>query len=171
MLTEEQRKTVEKNHNLIYQFIYDHQLSIDEYYDILAISLCKSVEKYDESRNASFTTFTYTVMINDVRMHIRRSKNATRIPKELLLYYQDKINDDNDEEFLDIMPDDINIEEEVIFKILYESIRLNDKEKQIINLLINGYTQVEISKIIGVGQPRISKLRKKISEQFKTLKD
>lgn len=34
-LTEEQRRFAEQNHNLVYKFLHQHGLSIDEYYDIV----------------------------------------------------------------------------------------------------------------------------------------
>ena len=42
MLTKEQKELVENNHKLIYYYIHKNGLSVDEYYDILAIGLCKA---------------------------------------------------------------------------------------------------------------------------------
>ena len=41
-LTNDQRKLVEQNHNLIYAFLHTKNLNIEEWYDICAISLCKA---------------------------------------------------------------------------------------------------------------------------------
>ena len=44
MLNEYQQKYAEQNHNLIYGILNDKNLSIDEYYDVAAIGLCKAAE-------------------------------------------------------------------------------------------------------------------------------
>ena len=46
-MTEEQRKLVEDNHNLIYSFLQKYHLTIDEYYGLAAIGLCKAGKTYN----------------------------------------------------------------------------------------------------------------------------
>ena len=54
MLTKEQKELVENNHKLIYYYIHKNGLSLDEYYDILAIGLCKAALNFDESKGIKF---------------------------------------------------------------------------------------------------------------------
>ena len=61
-LNDEQRKLVEDNHNLIYQYLIDNKLPQDEYYDIAAIGLCKAALKYDTSKGA-FSTYVYRAIL------------------------------------------------------------------------------------------------------------
>lgn len=62
-LNDEQRKLVADNHNLIYQYLIDNNLPQDEYYDIVAIGLCKAALKYDTSKGA-FSTYVYKTVRN-----------------------------------------------------------------------------------------------------------
>ena len=39
-LTEEQRRFAEQNHALVYKFLHQHGLSVDEYYDIVVFGFC-----------------------------------------------------------------------------------------------------------------------------------
>ena len=84
-MTEEQKKLVEDNHNLIYFVLHKHNLPIDEYYDILAISLCKSGIHYDENKS-KFSTFAVYNMEQDLKMEFRRNEALKRSKYEKISY-------------------------------------------------------------------------------------
>ena len=42
ILTQQQQQLVEDNHKLIYFYLYRNSLSVDEFYDVAAIGLCKA---------------------------------------------------------------------------------------------------------------------------------
>lgn len=66
-LNNEQRKLVEDNHNLIYQYLIDNNLPQDEYYDIAAIGLCKAAIGYDSSKGVTFGTYVYQSIRNNIK--------------------------------------------------------------------------------------------------------
>ena len=74
-LNDEQRKLVEDNHNLIYTFMRSHGLEIEEWYDVLAIALCKAAIGFNGT--SAFSTYAYKVMLNSVRQAMRDA-NAQR---------------------------------------------------------------------------------------------
>ena len=76
MLSSEQCQLVEDNYYLIYWFLKKHQLSIDEYYDVAAIGLCKVAKLYDPQRGFKFATFAYAVMLNEFRMAKRKTEKS-----------------------------------------------------------------------------------------------
>lgn len=41
-ITEAEKKLVEQNHNLIYAFLQKYHLTIEDYYGLAAIGLCKA---------------------------------------------------------------------------------------------------------------------------------
>ena len=86
-MTDEQRKLIEDNHNLIYSFLYKYHLEVNEYYDLAAIGLCKAAMTYD-SEKASFYTYAYKCMFTSVFSEIRCKYSGNRIPEEQILYYQ-----------------------------------------------------------------------------------
>lgn len=67
MLTEEERKLVENNHDLIYMLADCLELDIDEYYGLLAISLCHAAQKY-KTRNYAygFAEFAKIIMVREL---------------------------------------------------------------------------------------------------------
>ena len=70
MLNEQQKKLVEQNHKLIYYTLKKYKLNQEEYYDILAIGLCKAAIKFDPERS-KFSTFAMKVMYNEFLQHDR----------------------------------------------------------------------------------------------------
>jgi DNA-directed RNA polymerase specialized sigma subunit len=77
-LTDEQQKFVEANHNLIYFLLKTYKWTIDKYYDVAAIGLCKAAQRYDASRNYAFSTYALRVMYNEVVREIRKEKAKKR---------------------------------------------------------------------------------------------
>ena len=63
-LTDDQRKLVEKNHNLIYTFARKYKINLDEYYGLLAIGLCIAARIYDPNKGLAFSTLAYQCMRN-----------------------------------------------------------------------------------------------------------
>ena len=45
-LTEEQRQFAAENHNLIYKYLWDRRLEIDDYYDIAVFGYLRAVKRY-----------------------------------------------------------------------------------------------------------------------------
>lgn len=68
-LNNEQRKLVEENHNLIYSFLNNQALSINEWYDVCAIGLCNAALTFNGT--TKFSTLAYKCMLNSVRSVMR----------------------------------------------------------------------------------------------------
>ena len=171
-LTEEQKEKVEKNHNLIYSFAIKYKLDIEDYYDVLSISLCKAALYFDETRKNSFSTFAYKIMLNDIRTVARNDRKKQKIGK--LIYYQDDTNENHKSDFLDIIPDDrVNIEDDIIFKFHINEImnKLSDRDLKILYLLMDGYTQREIGKMINTSQVLVSRTKKKITNLIRRIRN
>ncbi len=64
-LSKDQQDLVSDNHNLIYSYANKMNLDINEYYDLLAIGLCKAAKMYDPNRGYAFSTYAYFVMRNE----------------------------------------------------------------------------------------------------------
>lgn len=166
-LNKEQQELVEKNHNLIYEFAKNKGLAIDEYYGILAIGLCKAALAYDESKG-KFSTIAYCCMSNILKQHYRYINRQRVIPEDKILSYNAQLNDDIDGSYIDTITDDCCVHDMIIDGITTESIMntLNDREKNIVKLLIDGMKQHEIASILGCSRQNISycvqQMRKKI---------
>lgn len=55
-ITDEARKLVEENHNLVYSFLYKYHLDVEEWYDLAAIGLCKAANTYNNDKSG-FSTY------------------------------------------------------------------------------------------------------------------
>ena len=102
-------------------------------------------------------------------------ENAIRIiPQNQIVYYENQVNDSSKENdtstFLNYIPSKQDIENETISTLSLENIEneLVGNKRKVFVLLKGGYTQSEISKIIGISKQRISKIKQEIAEKYYT---
>ena len=165
-LTEEQKKLVEENHNLIYWFANKYHINLEDYYDILAQGLCMAAYYYDPSK-CSFSAYAYLVMNTEMHKEHRKTLRKSEIPRGNIFHYE------NTWELSELMPEYEKTENKVIDKISYENLTsllndiLNDKDKEVIGYILNGLTMREIAKIEGTSHQAIHNRMKKIREKVK----
>jgi len=146
----EQSKMVEDNHDLIYWFCHKRNLIVDDWYDILAITLCEVVQKFDPERGA-LSTLVYKSFNNEVGQTRIKASRQKRINLNKLVEL-----------------DDSNLADEVNF---VELICNNDflsryKDNEILILKAKGYTQCEISEKLGVSQSYVSRSLAEIKKEY-----
>ena len=165
-LTEEQKKLVEENHSLIYWFAKKYHISIEEYYDVLAQGLCMAAYHYDPSK-CSFSTYAYLCMNTEMHVEYRKTLRKSEIPQGNIFHYE------NAWQLSDLIPTNEKTENKVIDRISYENLIsllndiLNDKDKEVLNYILNGLTMREIAKIEGTSHQAIHNRMKKIREKVK----
>lgn len=168
-MTEDQTNLVSENHNLIYSFLWKYRLKIDDYYDLAAIGLCKAAITFDPKRGL-FSTYAYQCMFNEIKIELRKAKSVKRIPDERLVYFQQKLENNNGDtmEIENLFPSIENTEEQVISEMtLGECTKnLKEKDKKIILLLADGYKQHEVGQIIGCSQAQVSRVRKNLKKKM-----
>lgn len=166
-ITEEQKELVEKNHNLIYSFLQKQHLSVEDWYGLAAIGLCKAAITFNKEIS-SFSTYAFKCMFTHVYSEKRKELQARTIPSNQIVYYQTQINDDNGNEtnFMNYIPSKENVEDTVLSSVIFDEYNklLTDRDKKIFTLFRDGYTQKEISKIVGCSQPQVSRVKKKLVE-------
>lgn len=160
MMTEEQRKLVEENHNLIYFYLHKRGLSIDEYYGLAAIGLCKAAMTYKDGVS-EFSTYALKCISNEVGNYFRNYFRTRTIPDDLIVSLQDIVLQDDDEPltYERYIPDNINVEDEVIARISVNKVlsNLTDQERQILLLHMDGMRQIDIANHIGISQAQVSR--------------
>lgn len=153
---------------MIYSFLYKYHLDVEEWYDITAIGLCKAANTYNNDKSG-FSTYAYKCMYTTIIME-KRKENAVRIiPQNQIVYYENQVNNDTST-FLNYIPSKQDIENETISTLSLENIEneLVGNKRKVFVLLKGGYTQSEISKIIGISKQRISKIKQEIAEKYYT---
>lgn len=151
---------------MIYTFLQKYHLSVEDYYGLAAIGLCKAGSKFDGSKS-KFSTYAYRCMFTTVFTEIRDKKAEKRIPEHQIVYYQAELDDNNCGDtsiFMNYIPSKENVEENVLSDIIFEEYmsKLKDRDKKIFILFSEGYKQKEIGKIVGCSQAQVSRVRKKL---------
>ncbi len=148
-LTKEQADKVAENEKLIYWYIALAGLELTEWYDLLAIELCYTIQKYDDSRG-SLSNY-YKMRCDGLVSREQRKQNTQKrfhIEVPLLENVHDHETIYDDDSFI---PD-----------------ILNDSEYgHIIKMRYDGYTQEEIAKTLGVSQSYVSNLFKRIRRKYR----
>ena len=88
ILTQQQQQLVEDNHKLIYFYLYRNSLSVDEFYDVAAIGLCKAAITYNGQ--TKFSTYAYSCIKCEIFNELHRQKSARKIPMDKQLSYDIK---------------------------------------------------------------------------------
>lgn len=150
VLTIEQRKIIEENHDLIHKFAKIKRLPIDEYYDVLAFGLCRAAKYYDEKKG-QFISIAYCCMKSEVCNYQKKLNNKIIFIKKDI----EKISSNADKNAIDNM-------------LNYDILKsfLNKKELQILKYVISGFSQQEISNILNCKQQNIAYHIKKIKDKL-----
>lgn len=169
-MTDEQRKLCEDNHNLIYHFLHKYNLPIDEWYDMAAIGLCKAATSYNDELS-KFSTYAMNGMYMTVFCEKRKEKSLKAIPYYMMMYHQEKTTTKEGEdvgELIDCLASNENIEENVTFQVVYNNAceKLCERDKTILKMMIDGYSQEKIANGFALSQPQISRIMKKIKNHL-----
>ncbi len=177
MCIEEKENLILNNQNLIY-FILKKYNSIhnEDLFQIGMIGLIKATEKYDESRNCSFSSFAYQCISNEILVHFRRQNRKSFNDFANTISYNAMINEENGngtlEEYLGYTPD---FDKNIMVKELYNNIDtvLTPIEKSaIVNYYGLGNTipikQIELSKTFNMSQANISRIIRRAKRKLKT---
>ena len=152
----------------------------DDLLQIGMIGLMKAVDSYSLDKKIAWSTYVYSCVDNEIKMHFR-TQNCTKRSKFAECSIYAEVNTKKDESFtiLDMLHDkNINIFEEVALNMEMERINkimkrvLKEKEYRAMELRygLNGnseHTQQETADIIGVTRAQISKYEKKAIQKIK----
>ena len=159
-LTDEQRKLATENHNLIYWFASKKNVPIDDYYGVLAVGLCKAAMSFDSNRG-EFATIAYRCMSNELNTYWRSVNSKSTIPQNIMFYYESPAGE-KENYFEKIVDNDAY--ESMIYDIMSKEFAnsLTDKEKKIVDMLIEGLTRNEIADNFHCKSQNVSYYIKKI---------
>ena len=142
----------------------EHQEYIDSGYD----GLITGIRRYDETKGFQPSTFIYKCIETEIKKRIYLNTMKKRTMRVVSLNTLLK-----DEELLDLIPDETNIEDEVLNKIRDKEIvdlvnsLPKEKDKKVIKMLygIDGEKQLnlgETAKVMGVNRNAITSRRNKV---------
>ncbi len=145
-LTNEQKQFAEEHHTLVYKYLSNHELSIEEFYDVAIFGYLLAVQEYLENPDLSrfsFTTVAWLRMRNCIAKEFiyrnRPKRKATLVPYE---EYRESASLEK------LLPNRMQTiaesldNQELALKLLSE---MTPKEKEVVFLKANGYTYREIA--------------------------
>ena len=167
---EDADKTIKNNKRVIYYIIEKYFSSFKYDEDAIQcarIGMYKAWKSYDPDKGCSFATYATRVMMNEVRMYIRKQK---RIVKYEVHHLDDIIGEDkngNTLTLLDVLyaptdESDHMVKQEV--EKLIDS--LSRREKMILYYLDAGYNQRDIAAVFNISQSYVSRIISKIKKKF-----
>ena len=168
-LTDEQRSIVENNHNLIYKFARIYGISIDEFYDLLAIGLCNAARIYNPSRGVKFSVLAFQCMRSEYLGYLKNQMYRKRSPSGKLISYDEPITDSSEPlTILDTIADEsASIDTtEVVVKEFIETVP--ERYRNILLGLISGKTQTEVAEEAGCTKQNITRVRNLLREYWKS---
>lgn len=135
-------------------------------------ALVKAADKYDAGRGAGFLTFAYRCITNEFLMECRKRKEEKAFALASMdgpAYESDKGGDVlRLSDMLPCVEDGYRLVEERDWRMhLMEGTSLTGKERRVVLLLIDGYTQREAGRAAGVSQSYVSRLAKRASQKMR----
>jgi RNA polymerase sigma factor (sigma-70 family) len=158
---DKQAEFVAKNHKLIFEFLKIHNLSVDEWYDVCAIGLCKSARSFDPSRGSAFSTYAFRVIDNEVKMELRKVNRRVNT-----ISLETPIDNNRGETFElheligaeDERLDEVMAFHDIVKKLEKYKTRHRERDMRVFRLLCSGYSQARVSEITGLSRSYICKI-------------
>lgn len=164
-MTKEQEQLVTDNHNLIYHCIHKYKgTTIEDYYDVCAIGLCKAAISYDTSKGIKFATYACVIIENEIRQLLRNSKKYSVPVYSLDRTFNNTSDGTGEIAFGENITTGLSAYDEIVPYQLDEV--LNAQEYKVVVLTLQGYTQLEIGNIIGKSQAQISRYFHSIKQKL-----
>lgn len=174
-LNAEQQQLIAQNHNLIYGYVHKKKLDLDEYYDILALAMCRAALGYDSYRSR-FQTYAYMVMDSEVNAYqnflTRQKRKPSRSIKEIHL--DESINDSNKSMYESSTIGEFTISPSIPLCELCEGkimaknmlLILTDKERQIAIFKLEGLSNSEVGEQMNCSAQNINYFVQKIKGKW-----
>lgn len=168
VLTPEESRLIEKNHNLIFSFLSKYQLSVDDYYGSAALGLIDAIKAFDTNKGTSLSSFAFTCMRNRAFQQVR--KEVQKMPGKdgrtiVLVSLDESINtnfEKNKEDGIHLMdalvdPRSSNFAEDIgsCMTVSSNLCYCYPNELEVLVLIMLGYNRIEIGKRYGVTRSAI----------------
>ena len=172
MLTNTQKKLVEDNLMLAYHCAHKFMnipIPLDERIELTFLGLVKAAHEYNPKRGNKFATFAMIVMQNEILYELRQSKKC-----QPTISLDCRFGEDDNMEIHDIISDKKSliddIETIIDFKTFIEKSNkiFTGTHKQLFQYMLAepGMPQRYYAIKLGISQPRVSRMMKKMREEF-----
>lgn len=159
------------NVNIAYKianrYLTNYYEEIDDIRQIALMELWRCVENWDHVH--SLTTYAYICIPNKINYYLRSNKKHEKNISINTVIYDDGV-ETTIEDFLDTGYDQIeHLIDDINAEGVLEKIDTTNKEKEVLKLRMVGLTQKQISKIMHISQPQISRYQKQIKRKISNI--
>ena len=142
-LTEIEKQFATDNHNLIYQYLHDKGLSIEDYYEAAATGLILATMAYmrkpDLHDNYAFSTVAYKYMKREVGRQLESESAAKRRAAEAPLSFEELHEEAKVIHVSDLL--DTLLQADLLKE-------MDSRQQNIVNLKLGGYDNAEIRELL-----------------------
>lgn len=172
----------DKYHNLPYWYLYNllpTKANDEDYQQVAFIGLWRACLGYDDTRDASFTTYSIRCIRNELcRYHhyLHRDKREGDLYSlSLDMRYSDNSNLGDDEGSGSLMesledPDSLRdidrIFDRDFLEYLRGKVRITDTQRRMIDLIVEGKSPGEVVKELGITRQRVHQIKRDLKEKF-----
>lgn len=151
-LTEEQRQFAAENHNLIYTYLWNRRLEVDDYYDIAVFGYLRAVKRYLTEpwlRRYQFSTVAWHAMRQSIASFHRAEERRRETERKYLKTLQAR------------PPDPF---EELEAKLLLHDLAAVSSQEQydLASMRLQGYSVAETARIQGMSEKRVRGLLREL---------
>lgn len=158
------------NVNIAYKianrYMTNYYEEIEDIRQIALMELWRCIKNWDHVH--ALTTYAYLCIPRKINIYLRHVRKHEKNISINTIIHSD--GDGNDQTILDLMEDS----DDCIFRLLddinaegvLDNIYLTEKEKQVINLRMEGFSQVQVGEIMNLSQPQISRIQIKIKKKI-----
>lgn len=147
---------------------------LEDCIQILWVCFLNSIDKFDETKEKSFVSFLVVCFNSKIKNHIRDLKRKNG--KLYSVSIDTKLKENENFSYIDILEDKENslekkYEMNEAVDSLYQTVDINDFERQVFVLYLYGYEYKEIGKILNCPTKKIDNTIKKVKEVIKLRQD
>lgn len=148
------------------KYFINYKNDYEDIKQVALLGLWKAILTFKNTN--AFSTYAYTVIANEINYFLRKCKkhNSNYSLQSIVadnIEYQDLLKDDSD---FTIKYEEES-EAEYKEKILKTTIDLiNERDKKIVELLLQGYNQTEIATMLNITQPTVSRIKDRIRKKI-----
>ena len=159
-------RLIEEHLGLVYHMIHTYYPGFIGDEDLVAegfLALCNAAKVYDESKG-KFSTYACTVILNQFRTYFRTKMK--QIPTTSL-DYEVKDSDGHNTTRHELIADDDSFKPfDMVEREMFVD-DLSDIEQTVVDLILDGCTQSEVAEKLGMSQPTVYRLLRKIKRQWR----
>lgn len=164
-MTKEQEDLIVDNLKLVYKALQRKNMNTEDMRSEATLRLCESIDKFDPNKG-EFSTFVYMVVETTIKRYFRENDALKRKIHNEYLYSLDKeMYEDTD--CYDFIEDDFHGIDDYETTEIINNIQMKEIEKKVFNMLILGYKQEEIAKVLKCTKQYISIIKKNLKEKIK----